>query len=81
MADSSSGLTWKTLNGRGIDNTILGYQLPTRSSKLIARLQNPAYQVVAQGARGPGDEHLPGFCLCVQVHDGSNLTILRDGVP
>jgi len=58
MADSSSGLTWKTLNGRGLENTTYGYSLPTRAQTLISRVPNPVTSITVQGDQGPITQQL-----------------------
>ena len=61
MADSSSSLTWKTLNGRGDVFSIDGNLLPIRSSKLISLVQNSIRNIVVQGANGPINQTLTDF--------------------
>ena len=69
MADSSSGLTWKTLNGRGLENTVYGYSLPTRAAKLISRLPRSG-SLPVQGEGGP-------LSLAIQESDFAN-TLAHD---
>jgi hypothetical protein len=70
MADSSSGLIWKTLNGRANDDSVDGYELPTRSSKLISRVEAAFPSIIIQGDQGPISQRvLPSDWEQTLVHD------------